>query len=120
MTIMQTNLFAPIYLTRAVTRQWLDIPVALSDSADVARGKRDETFDLKKKIIFISSISGQIVNRPQCQMAYNASKAGLTMVGKVRFPFRSPHTTFLTPNVSHTRTALGSVTFMRGPPRYES
>jgi len=83
MNIMQTNLFAPIYLTRAITRQWLNVPVALSESADVPRGKRDETLDLKKKIILISSISGQIVNRPQCQMAYNASKAGLTMVGKV-------------------------------------
>jgi len=80
--IMQTNLYAPIYLTRAITRQWLNVPVKLSESSDV-RGKRDEQIDLKKKIILISSISGQIVNRPQCQMAYNASKAGLTMVGKV-------------------------------------
>lgn len=82
--IMQTNLYAPIYLTRAITRQWLNVPVKLSESSDV-RGQRDEQIDLKKKIILISSISGQIVNRPQCQMAYNASKAGLTMVGKVSF-----------------------------------
>ena len=82
---MQTNLYAPIYLTRAITRQWLNVPVKLSEASDVFRGQRDEQIDLKKKIILISSISGQIVNRPQCQMAYNASKAGLTMVGKVSF-----------------------------------
>lgn len=36
----------------------------------------------KGNIVIVSSISSLIVNRPQSQVAYNASKAAVTMVGK--------------------------------------
>ncbi|WVR06283.1 hypothetical protein IAU60_003313 [Kwoniella sp. DSM 27419] len=83
--IMQVNLFSPLYLSRAVTRKWLDLPTGISSGANDAsapRGKRDEKVNLNKKIIFVSSISGLVAMQPQAQSAYNASKAGLTMFAK--------------------------------------
>ncbi|ORY31387.1 hypothetical protein BCR39DRAFT_526392 [Naematelia encephala] len=81
LNIMQINLFAPMYLTRAVVRQWLKVPVSLhSSSSD--RGLRDQKLHLGKKILFVSSISGIVAMTPQKQAAYNASKAGLTMLAK--------------------------------------
>ncbi|WRT67710.1 uncharacterized protein IL334_004682 [Kwoniella shivajii] len=79
--IMQINLFSPYYLSRAIVRHWLDLPIAIS-SESKERGKRDEKLNLGKKIIFISSISGLVAMTPQAQSAYNASKAGLTMFAK--------------------------------------
>ncbi|KAK4684803.1 hypothetical protein P7C73_g5362, partial [Tremellales sp. Uapishka_1] len=82
-TLMQTNLFAPYYLSRALMRHWLDLPTATPGSeTDTTRGSRDKKVDLQKKILFVSSISGIVAMKPQAQSAYNASKAGLTMLAK--------------------------------------
>ena len=83
--VMQTNLFAPIYLSRALVRHWLKLPTAVP-SSQTPRGLRDEKLNLGKKILFISSISGHVSMSPQPQIAYNASKAGLTMAAKVSRP----------------------------------
>ncbi|KAM0753129.1 NAD(P)-binding protein [Meredithblackwellia eburnea MCA 4105] len=63
------NTFSPFYLSRAVYKTWFP-----SDSPPAV--KKD------KVILFVSSISGIIYNTPQTQVAYNASKAGLTMLAK--------------------------------------
>ncbi|WVQ96748.1 hypothetical protein IAU59_003855 [Kwoniella sp. CBS 9459] len=96
--IMQVNLFAPFYLSRAAVRKWLGLPTSLSLSASASapsstssekdqgaaeRGQRDtEGLKLGKKIIIVSSISGLVSMMPQAQCAYNASKAGVTMLAK--------------------------------------
>lgn len=84
-TLMHTNLFAPIYLARAAVRYWLGLPATVQGEY---RGERDTAHSLSKKIIFISSISGIVNMSPQFQMAYNASKAGLTMASKVSMSYR--------------------------------
>ncbi|ORX39336.1 hypothetical protein BD324DRAFT_619289 [Kockovaella imperatae] len=77
--IMKINLFAPVYLARAFTRHWLGLPATVQSDHQV--GKLD-TINLKKKILFVSSISGIVNMTPQRQMAYNASKGGLTMAAR--------------------------------------
>lgn len=42
----------------------------------------EETRAKDKAIVFVSSMSGLITNTPQNQCAYNASKAGLTHLGR--------------------------------------
>ncbi|RSH82080.1 uncharacterized protein EHS24_008284 [Apiotrichum porosum] len=64
-TLMHTNLFAPIYLARAAVRYWLGLPATVQ-----------------------GDISGIVNMSPQFQMAYNASKAGLTMASKVSMSYR--------------------------------
>ncbi|WVF69250.1 hypothetical protein IAT40_004026 [Kwoniella sp. CBS 6097] len=88
--IMQVNLFAPFYLSRAAVREWLSLPPSLSannnnnaSNEKEERGQRDtEGLKLGKKIIIVSSISGLVSMMPQAQCAYNASKAGVTMLAK--------------------------------------
>jgi len=87
-SVIETNLFAPFYLSRALVRHWLKLPTALSASAsssNTSETHRDQKIDLNKKILFISSISGIVAMNPQPQAAYNSSKAGLTMLAKVCF-----------------------------------
>ncbi|KAM0752965.1 NAD(P)-binding protein [Meredithblackwellia eburnea MCA 4105] len=64
----KVNTFSPFYLSRAAYKTWYPTP----DSP----AKKD------KIILFVSSMSGQVYNYPQNQVAYNASKAALTMLGK--------------------------------------
>lgn len=66
----ETNTFFPYFLSRAVFNSWYP---AGSDLSVKKEGK---------SILFVSSISGHIVNTPQQQCAYNASKAALTHLGK--------------------------------------
>ncbi|ORY73431.1 hypothetical protein BCR35DRAFT_307177 [Leucosporidium creatinivorum] len=65
--VFRVNTFSPYYLARAAYKSWF--PTA-------------ETPAKNKAIVFVSSISGLITNTPQNQCAYNASKAGLTHLGK--------------------------------------
>ena len=63
-------------------RHWLGLPTSVhSQSSD--QGKRDTKVNLNKRILMISSISGLVNMTPQRQVAYNASKGGLTMAAKV-------------------------------------
>lgn len=78
--IMDTNLFGPIYLLRAFTRHWLGLPATVDAKA---RAERPPRLHLNKKILCISSISALVNMTPQVQMAYNASKAGVTSAVKV-------------------------------------
>ena len=84
LTMMQNNLFAPLYISRALVRHWLKLPVAVppDSSKHPDRGMRDTKQNLNKRILFVSSISGIVSMDPQAQSAYNASKAGLTMMAK--------------------------------------
>ena len=81
--VMGVNLFAPIYLSRAFARHWLGLPTKVDPNA---KAQMLDKADLKKKILFISSISGIVNMTPQRQVAYNASKGGLTMAAKVKLP----------------------------------
>lgn len=85
-------------------RSWLGLPVPLpsssspssSDPASSSAGGVEATEggltaddgkpkkNLKgKQLLFVSSISGLVAMTPQYQAAYNASKAGVTMLAKV-------------------------------------
>jgi len=69
-------------------RSWLDLPIPLSSSEPTISSSTDErskpSKSLKgKQILFVSSISGLVAMTPQFQAAYNASKAGVTMLAKV-------------------------------------
>lgn len=67
-------------------RSWLGLPISLSSSSDVSLTADDgqPKKNLKgKQILFVSSISGLVAMTPQYQAAYNASKAGVTMLAKV-------------------------------------
>ena len=86
--IFQTNTFGPYYLSRALMRSWLDLPIPLSSSEPTISSSTDDrskpSKSLKgKQILFVSSISGLVAMTPQFQAAYNASKAGVTMLAKV-------------------------------------
>ncbi|WWC61618.1 uncharacterized protein I303_104202 [Kwoniella dejecticola CBS 10117] len=78
--IMKTNLYAPITLCRGFVRHWLGMGAAVKTEADP--GKPTGKANLNKRILVVSSISGVVNMRPQRQMAYNVSKAGLTMACK--------------------------------------
>lgn len=80
--MFDVNLVAPLFLARAFTRHWLGLPAAIPEN-ETAQGSRKDEVKLNKKIVFISSISGLVNMSPQYQVAYNASKAGLTMASKV-------------------------------------
>lgn len=68
--VFRVNTFSPFYLARAVHASWYP------------GGYNTQLQKQGKSILFVSSISGSIVNLPQLQCAYNASKAALTMLGK--------------------------------------
>lgn len=87
-SVITVNLVAPIYLSRALVRHWLGLPASVTAGAGAGSGesKRDQKVNLNKRILMISSISGLVNMTPQKQVAYNASKGGLTMAAKVRLP----------------------------------
>lgn len=71
--VFEVNTFGGFYFARALARSWI--------AAKATKGKQ---------ILFVSSISGLIVNTPQRQAAYNASKGAVTMLSKVGLsPFTS-------------------------------
>ncbi|AFR99088.1 cytoplasmic protein [Cryptococcus neoformans C23] len=81
-SIFAVNTFGPYYLSRALVRSWLGLPVSVnsvSDPIDVANAKN---VNLKKQILFVSSISALVAMNPQRQTAYNASKGAVTMLAK--------------------------------------
>ncbi|OCF76349.1 2,4-dienoyl-CoA reductase [Kwoniella mangroviensis CBS 8886] len=80
--IMKTNLYAPITLCRGFVRHWLGMSTAVSSSEDPGKPPAGERVNLNKRILCVSSISGIVNMNPQRQMAYNVSKAGLTMACK--------------------------------------
>lgn len=83
-SIFAVNTFGPYYFSRALVRSWLGLPVSVnsvSDPIDVANAKN---VNLKKQILFVSSISALVAMNPQRQTAYNASKGAVTMLAKVR------------------------------------
>lgn len=82
-SVITVNLVAPLYLSRALMRHWLDLPASVH-SESTGQSKRDTKVNLNKRILMISSISGLVNMTPQRQVAYNASKGGLTMAAKVR------------------------------------
>lgn len=69
--VFRVNTFSPFYLARAAQASWYPSGFVAGQTP-----KKD------KVILFVSSISGLIVNIPQLQCSYNAAKAGLTMLGK--------------------------------------
>lgn len=81
-SVLATNTYGPYYLSRALVRSWLDLPVAVGsgDKLDV-RGMKNVNLD--KQILMVSSISGIVAMSPQRQTAYNTSKGALTMMAKV-------------------------------------
>lgn len=88
--IFAVNAFGPYYLSRALMRSWLDLPVSLSGGAggnvDI---RKVPTNALKgKQLLFVSSISALVAMNPQHQSAYNASKGAVTMFSKVSPPLR--------------------------------
>ena len=83
--MITVNLIAPLYLSRALMRHWLDLPASVHSQSS-GQGKRDQKVNLDKRILMISSISGLVNMTPQKQVAYNASKGGLTMAAKVSHP----------------------------------
>ncbi|ODO05045.1 hypothetical protein I350_05658 [Cryptococcus amylolentus CBS 6273] len=62
-SIFAVNTYHPYYLSRALVRSWLHLPIP-------------------KQILFISSISALVAMNPQRQTAYNASKGAVTMMAK--------------------------------------
>jgi sorbose reductase len=83
-SVITVNLLAPLYLSRSLVRHWLGMPASVTSSSS-EKGKREEKVNLNKRILMISSISGLVNMTPQKQVAYNASKGGLTMAAKVCF-----------------------------------
>jgi len=81
-SVITVNLLAPLYLSRSLVRHWLGLPASVTSGSE-EKGKREETVNLNKRILMISSISGLVNMTPQKQVAYNASKGGLTMAAKV-------------------------------------
>ncbi|WWC70451.1 uncharacterized protein I206_104402 [Kwoniella pini CBS 10737] len=80
--IMKTNLYAPITLCRGFVRHWLGMGASIKSENDPGKPLDIEKINLNKRILVVSSISGVVNMRPQRQMAYNVSKAGLTMACK--------------------------------------
>ena len=79
--IMKCNLYAPITLSRGFVRHWLGMGASVKSANDP--GKPEGKVALNKRILCVSSISGIVNMTPQRQVAYNASKAGLTMACRV-------------------------------------
>ncbi|WVQ74147.1 hypothetical protein IAR50_003739 [Cryptococcus sp. DSM 104548] len=81
--IFAVNTYHPYYLSRALVRSWLHLPIPVSSSGkeelDIANIKG---VNLKKQILFVSSISALVAMNPQRQTAYNASKGAVTMMAK--------------------------------------
>lgn len=85
--VMKCNLYAPITLMRGFVRHWLGMSTQVCTPDDA--GKPSQPIHLNKRILCVSSISGLVNMNPQHQVAYNASKAGLTMACRVSGSFES-------------------------------
>jgi NAD(P)-dependent dehydrogenase (short-subunit alcohol dehydrogenase family) len=81
--IFNINTYGPYYVSRALVRSWLGLPTAVAGPTEVSVSDDAPPRKLNKQILFVSSISALVAMYPQHQSAYNASKAGLTMFGKV-------------------------------------
>lgn len=79
--LFEVNTFGPYYLSRALVRSWLDLPIGVDPSAAQPDIKSIDR-KLGKQILIVSSISGLVAMSPQRQAAYNASKAAVTMLSK--------------------------------------
>ncbi|WWC89568.1 uncharacterized protein L201_004492 [Kwoniella dendrophila CBS 6074] len=82
--IMKTNLYAPITLCRGFVRHWLGMTTEVKTNSYPGKpsSSADQKVNLNKRILCVSSISGIVNMAPQKQVAYNVSKAGLTMACK--------------------------------------
>ncbi|ODN77310.1 cytoplasmic protein [Cryptococcus wingfieldii CBS 7118] len=89
--IFAVNTYHPYYLSRALVRSWLHLPIPVSSSSSSSfssPSKEDldipsiKGLNLKKQILFVSSISALVAMNPQRQTAYNASKGAVTMMAK--------------------------------------
>ncbi|ODN73132.1 hypothetical protein L202_07698 [Cryptococcus amylolentus CBS 6039] len=88
--IFAVNTYHPYYLSRALVRSWLHLPIPVSSSSSDSSSPSKEDLDipsikglnLKKQILFVSSISALVAMNPQRQTAYNASKGAVTMMAK--------------------------------------
>lgn len=79
--LFEVNTYGPYYLSRALVRSWLDLPISVDpDVSQVDIKGINKT--LSKQILVVSSISGLVAMSPQRQAAYNASKAAVTMLSK--------------------------------------
>ncbi|RSH76785.1 uncharacterized protein EHS24_005363 [Apiotrichum porosum] len=79
--LFEVNTYGPYYLSRALVRSWLDLPISVDpDVSQVDIKSINKT--LGKQILVVSSISGLVAMSPQRQAAYNASKAAVTMLSK--------------------------------------
>lgn len=74
----EVNTFGSYYFARALARSWLGEDIAVGAGSTGRPAPRQ----LGKQILFISSISAIVAMSPQRQMAYNASKAAVTMMSK--------------------------------------
>ncbi|WOO80326.1 Sorbose reductase SOU1 [Vanrija pseudolonga] len=79
--LFEVNTYGPYYLSRALVRSWLDLPIGVDPSA-AQPDIKSITRKLGKQILIVSSISGLVAMSPQRQAAYNASKAAVTMLSK--------------------------------------
>lgn len=77
------NTLGPFYFARQLARSWLDLPQDIPNDEDIRHEALQQSAKLDKQILFVSSVSGLVAMYPQRQTAYNASKAGLTMLAKV-------------------------------------
>ncbi|KAE8540843.1 hypothetical protein D1P53_003207 [Cryptococcus gattii VGV] len=81
-SIFAVNTFGAYYLSRALIRSWLGLPVSVNSASDPIDIASMRNVDLKKQILFVSSISALVAMSPQRQSAYNASKGAVTMLAK--------------------------------------
>jgi sorbose reductase len=80
--IFEVNTYGPFYLSRALARSWLSLPISVDGAATDVASLKD--VQLNKQLLIVSSISAHVAMYPQRQTAYNASKAAVTMMTKVR------------------------------------
>lgn len=81
LTIPSSNIPAEIYDT-VMFRRLIDINLTGSFLVSQAVGKALIAANKPGSIVLVASMSGSIVNYPQEQSCYNASKAGVIQLGK--------------------------------------
>lgn len=84
----RVNTFSPFYLARAVYNSWEKhgISMAKEHNKLILFVRSSLAYFVVSSLTIVamqvSSMSGLVYNLPQTQVAYNASKAALTMLGK--------------------------------------
>ncbi|WVQ91974.1 hypothetical protein IAS59_005782 [Cryptococcus gattii] len=68
-SIFAVNTFGSYYLSRALIRSWLGLPVSANSASDPIDIASMRNVDLKKQILFVSSISALVAMSPQRQSA---------------------------------------------------